>query len=180
MTPALRNAARPGCRVAVLPVCPPPLSSQRQAGRTAPRQAGGAALRGHRSAAGFRYANPGTPVQLRLTAPFSHGERQLAQQSLQNSAGPGPHRIAVPFSPGGLRSIGGPLPCKQQTPERNRQAPPIIPEQGRAALARSAEGETPSPQGECPGQRTVNPPSSKRPEGDAWRTTTIPHQSLAR
>ena len=43
------------------------------------------------------------PVQVRLAAPIfrypQHGGRQLTQQSLQNSAGSGQHRDAVPFYP---------------------------------------------------------------------------------
>ena len=56
-------------------------------------------IRGHRSRAGCLSANQAMPVQFRLTAPFSHkhGGRQLAQQSLQNSAGSGQHRDAVPL-----------------------------------------------------------------------------------
>lgn len=56
---------------------------------------------GHRSRAGLLSANQVMPVQFRLTAPIfriqPHGGRQLAQQSLQNSAGSGQHRDAVPF-----------------------------------------------------------------------------------
>ena len=61
-------------------------------------------FRGHRPRAGCLSANQGMPVQFRLTAPFflkTHnvcGGRQLAQQSLQNSAGSGQHRDAVPLS----------------------------------------------------------------------------------
>ena len=58
-----------------------------------------AALCGHRPRAGCLNANQAMPVQLRLTAPFSiqaHGGRQPAQQSLQNFAGSGQHRDAVP------------------------------------------------------------------------------------
>jgi hypothetical protein len=57
---------------------------------------------GYRSRAGLLSANQVMPVQFRLTAPIfriqPHGGRQLAQQSLQNSAGSGQHRDAVPFS----------------------------------------------------------------------------------
>ena len=56
---------------------------------------------GHRPRAGCLNANQVMPVQFRLTAPIfkipQHGGRQLAQQSLQNLAGSGQHRDAVPF-----------------------------------------------------------------------------------
>lgn len=56
---------------------------------------------GHRPRAGCLNANQAMPVQFRLTAPIfenpQHGERQLAQLGLQNLAGSGQHRDAVPF-----------------------------------------------------------------------------------
>ena len=60
------------------------------------------ALCGHRPRAGCLNANQAMPVQFRLTAPIfrypQHGGRQLAQLGLQNLAGSGQHRDAVPLS----------------------------------------------------------------------------------
>ena len=75
------------------------------------------AICGHRPRAGCLVANQAMPVQFRLTAPFfqnpiqQHGGRQLAQQSLQNSAGSGQHRDAVLFllNRGGARWEGSGL-----------------------------------------------------------------------
>ena len=74
--------------------------------RRAPTKALRHFIRGHRPRAGCLSANQGMPVQIRLIAPIfleTHnvcGGRQLAQQSLQNSAGSGQHRDAVPLSMG--------------------------------------------------------------------------------
>jgi hypothetical protein len=71
-----------------------------------------AIFRGHRSAGGFLFTR---------RAPACAAEPPKLRVS-----GAAPGRRAN-FNSRGLRSIGGPLPCKQQTPERNRQAPTISP-----------------------------------------------------
>lgn len=79
-----------------------------------------AAFCGHRPRAGFLNANQGMPVQFRLIAPFfryphieTHnvcGGRQIAQLGLQNLAGSGQHRDAVPlFKSRGARWEGSGL-----------------------------------------------------------------------
>lgn len=75
-----------------------------------------AALCGHRPRAGCLNANQAMPVQFRLTAPFfrypQHGGRQLAQQSLQNLAGSGQHRDAVPLFKSRGSQVGRQRPHK--------------------------------------------------------------------
>lgn len=64
----------------------------------------------------FLNAIQGMPVQVRLTAPIfknpQHGGRQLAQQSLQNSAGSGQHRDAVPLFKSRGSQVGRQRPHK--------------------------------------------------------------------
>ena len=75
---------------------------------------------GHRPRAGCLNANQAMPVQVRLTAPFFRypqsitqcGGRQLAQQSLQNSAGSGQHRDAVPLFKSRGSQVGRQRPHK--------------------------------------------------------------------
>ena len=73
-------------------------------------------IRGHRPRARFLNAIQGMPVQVRLTAPIfrypQHGGRQLAQQSLQNSAGSGQHRDAVPLFKSRGSQVGRQRPHK--------------------------------------------------------------------
>ena len=85
--------------------------------RSSPRRS----FRGHRSRAGCLSANQAMPVQVRLTAPIfrSHttmyGGRQLAQSSLQNSAGSGQHRDAVPLFKSRGSQVGRQRPHKPST-----------------------------------------------------------------
>ena len=73
-------------------------------------------IRIHRSRAGCLSANQAMPVQVRLTAPIfrypPHSGRQLAQQSLQNSAGSGQHRDAVPLFKSRGSQVGRQRPHK--------------------------------------------------------------------
>src|SRR5437867_1009881 len=57
---------------------------------------------------------------------LQHGGRQLAQQSLQNSAGSGQHRDAVPLSKGPLDHSGGHPPCKRESTVQSRGGPPYL------------------------------------------------------
>ena len=76
-------------------------------------------IRGHRSRAGCLSANQAMPVQLRLTAPIfrypQHGGRQLAQRGLQNLAGSGQHRDAVPLFKSRGSQVGRQRPHKPPT-----------------------------------------------------------------
>ena len=71
---------------------------------------------GHRPRAGCLNANQAMPVQFRLTAPIfkisQHGGRQLAQLGLQNLAGSGQHRDAVPLFKSRGSQVGRQRPHK--------------------------------------------------------------------
>ncbi len=124
--PALRNAALPGCRSAVPPACR--FLTGEQAGRTAERQAGGAALLRSSFSSRIPVCQSGDAGEIPAgrTIFRTHAPRaSLRSRESKSQPAPGSTEAACHFTRG-LRSIGGPLPCKQQTPERNRQAPPLL------------------------------------------------------
>lgn len=87
-----------------------------------------AAFCGHRPRARFLNAIQRMPVQVRLTAPLSmqHGGRQLAQLGLQNLAGSGQHRDAVPLSNCGVAKRQGNGLISRHAPVRFRPPLPLF------------------------------------------------------
>ena len=131
---------------------------------------------GHRSAAGFRYANPGTPVQLRLTAPFSFTRRAsacAAESPKLRQPGASPGRRAKSrrglsgkrqhgrFAPGRSRSVTGRFHQFQSYGGQHASS-------SRVTAAATFSRGMPRP-ADC------KPAVSKQAGSDKWRTTTIPH-----
>ncbi len=164
----ISNAVRPGCRSAALPAC-------NAAGGT---HCGTAGQRPCDTRSSFSSRIPvcqsGDAGAIPAGRTISHTRRApacAAESPKFRLPGASPGRRAIFHR--GLRSIGGPLPCKQQTPERNRQAPPTS-FGGQQASSRRLTATCHNFHGECPGQSAVNRPSSNRPEATSGALPPFP------